>query len=218
MMQVLVALLALQGSDLTEHKRNLDALMARSESIMEQSFDCMDREVKKQGMAQLSDATPSTVVDGALGACSHLKNQYLDALIAPGSPIARTEAQKIADGWFNDLRETYIKHVEQLMVKPEIAEARVKVVISQWRKCITDNATDWSRLQDEAATVGQAAVTACNDFRPKLTVAIGYQLQSKGLPAGQANVMADRLHGDMKDIATQVVISERAKRLPKASN
>lgn len=136
-------------------------------------------------------------------------------MVAPDSPITTTTAQKMADHWFRGLGEVYTKHIDETLAKPELAEVRTDYVLAKWRACVTDKASDWSRLTDDASSVAQAAVTACESFMPYVRSALGYGLRSKGLPASKSGEMANGLRPTMKEVAVSKVISERAKRLPK---
>jgi hypothetical protein len=214
-MFVMFAWLASQAADVHPAVREMKSAIVRTEAVMDQAFTCMEREVKVQAKARIVEGTPDMIVDGALASCAHLKKLYAEAAVTPDAYIAAKDGQELAEGWFSKLREMYVKQVDGWMAKPALADARMTVVIYHWKKCVTEKASDYSRLQDEATTVGQAAVTACNTFRPNLISAIGYQFKSKGLPASRANEVAESLRGDMKEVAVQVVISERAKRLSK---
>jgi len=175
----------------------------------------MDSQTKLQLKAHMIDATPAVIVDGALASCHHLKQDYADAVTSPDVYISTVAGQKLANDWFQGLRDVYINHVDKWLSSPEFAETRAKVIAMQWRKCVTDKATDWSRLRDEASTVGQAAATSCRNYRQNLQTALTYQFRSAGVAASGATEIADKLDGQMKDVATEVVISERAKRLPR---
>jgi hypothetical protein len=205
--------LAAGASDAAQAKEMLDAALAKSHEVMEQGFDCMDKNVKEQFLKQTTDATPESVVNAALAACSYLKEAYASA--ATTQYITADKARELADGWFSSLRDTYLTHLQKRMIDPAFAEARRNLAISEWRKCVTDKATDWSRLQDEAQTVARAAVTACSEFRPKVQVVVTYELQSKQLPVTGAREVMDTLETTLQDVAVETVISERAKRLPR---
>ena len=101
------------------------------------------------------------------------------------------------------------------MDEPVVAELRTQVVISHWRKCVTDKARDWSRLRDEARAVGSAAVTACANFEPKVRSAFASELRIKKLPSSGASDIIATVGGKMQEVAVEAVISERAKQLPK---
>jgi hypothetical protein len=105
--------------------------------------------------------------------------------------------------------------VDEMLLKPEIAAARSKIVIMQWRQCVTDKATSWSRLRDDAATIAVAAVSACTSHNQNLRGAFSYELRSKGIPTANPSKAVDELQATMKDLAVEVVVSERAKRLPR---
>lgn len=121
----------------------------------------------------------------------------------------------MATDWFKGLRELYIKHVDESLASPKLAEVRTDYVLAKWRACVTEKASDWSRLEDDASSVAQAAVTSCETFMPHVREALGYSLRSKGLPASRSGESADKLRPTMKEVAVARVISERAKRLPK---
>ncbi|MFL6759454.1 hypothetical protein [Sphingomonas sp.] len=214
-MLVFVALLAAQSIDAATAKADLDAIMSRTENVEKQTFDCMDREVKVQAKAHLIEGTPQSLVEGALASCSYLKKEYVDAATDPHGVVSASTAQSEADGWFAKIKDIYVTQVDKWMAQPQLADANMNVVIFHWKKCVGDKAADWSRLTDEASTVAQAAVSACNSFRPYLIRAVGYEYRSKGLRAADAGEVAEKLQADMKEYAVQVIISERAKRLPK---
>jgi hypothetical protein len=212
---ILIAIAALQATDVADAKRQLDAALARSEQISNQAFQCMDAGIKSQLKEHISDATPEGVVDAALVSCAHLKKAYAAAVTSPGGHISATTAQELADDWFEGLRRTYMKHVDDSLAKPELAKPRVNITLLQWRKCVTDKATAWSRLADEASTVGKAAVTSCSAYRGHVQAAMRYELRSSKLPESGAVEIVDSLDGKMIDVAVATVISERAKRLPR---
>jgi hypothetical protein len=121
----------------------------------------------------------------------------------------------LAEKAFQDLRKAYVRHIGEVMAKSDFAQARSNIAIARWRKCVTEKAAGWSRLQDDASTVGKAAVTACETMWPSVQRVLGYVYQSKGLSPSGASDVSGSLHDTMKDVATETVISERAKRLPK---
>ena len=213
-MLILSLLMLLQGPAGPVPQPGWDATIARAEGVADRVFDCMDVQTKMQIKAHVADMTPELVVDQALASCQNLNAEYVAAVTGSESPISKASGQELADKFFASVRKVYLEKVDQFMVDPEFAELRVKIVVMQWRKCVVDKATSWSRLKDEAATIAQAALTACRDKKQNVVQASGYQLRSKGLSASNAGDMIDKVQITMKDIAIEAIISERAKRLP----
>jgi hypothetical protein len=206
-----VFLLTTQAASASPAASALQATVSRTEAVMNQTFTCMDTQAKEQLKAQILDATPESVVEAALNDCAQYRQAYETA--AANQYISQGKASELADNWFVSLKEAYIPVVERWLRDPVIAESRTKVGVGEWRKCVTDKATDWSRTQDEAATVARAAVTSCASFRPKVQAIVAYELRTKNLPRdGVATVMAS-IDSALNDVAVQTVVSERAKRL-----
>lgn len=212
---IFLALLAAQATDVAGTKSQLDAILASSERVSNQAFECMDANIKIALKAHLADATPETVVDSALAACSYLKKTYAEATVSPGQYISGDKSVELADNWFNDLRAAYLKHVDASLAKPELSKPRLNITLMLWRKCVQDKAISWSRLTDDAVVVGKAAVTSCNANRSNVQNALTYDLRGAGLPTSGSTQMLEKFDSTMVDVATEVVISERAKRLPK---
>jgi hypothetical protein len=207
-------LLAAGTTGVAQTIEQLNATEAKAREAMDKVFACMDELVKQQFLKNALDATPHSVVDEALSACSYLKQTYASAVTTDYIPPDK--AQELADDWFKSLRDTYVAHVEKQLVDPGFADARTKVGVADWRKCITDQASEWSRLSDEAQSVARAAVTACASFRPRVQAVVTYDLRSKQLPVTGASQVMETLDKTLEDVAVETVISERAKRLPKS--
>lgn len=214
-MIALIAFVASQAVPTSDINAGLQAALSRTESIANQTFDCMDNAIPEALQSHILDATPQLIVDSGLETCQQLKKDYFAALTGAGSVISKPDAQRMTDEWFSDVRKAYVENAEKVLTAPDLAESRVKTVLVQWRKCVVGKAVDWSRLQDEAATVGQASVTACNSFDRGVRNSLSYFYRSKGLPAAQAPKHAEKLENEMREIATETVISERAKALPR---
>lgn len=176
-------------------------LSPAANQLIEQTSDCMDAQVRDLVQKHALDANPEMIVDSALIQCGHMKARFPDPTLA--------------DRYFESLRKLYVENVDSGLAEPELAQARSKFVIAAWRTCVTNKAADWSRLNDDAATVAKAAVTSCEALRSNVQTAIGYEFRSKGLKASAAREIADNLTATMTDVATETVISQRAKRLAK---
>lgn len=212
-MLTMILLLIAQSAPAPEPKQAIEAALTASRNVSNQMFACMDKGVKAEMVAQYSTASAPSVVDAALASCAHLKRDYAaavtDGYISPAS------AQELADKWSSSLREAYVKHVDQMLLKPEISAHRAKIVTMEWTECVRGKAKDWSRLNEEAATVGRAAVTACREHVTNLRAALEYDARSRKLPVDRVGELAGSLQSRMEEIAIEVVISERANRLPK---
>jgi hypothetical protein len=213
-MIILLGFFAAQVVDETASTSAIESAITGTKHVVYQSFECMNAQTKAQLLAHRSDATPEIIVDGALESCQHLRRAYIDAVTKPGTYISPAAGQEMANEWFRSLRDDYIKHIDEQLAKPDFAETRGKLTIMEWGNCVRGKAANWSRLSDDAATIGQAAVTACRDQRQSVVGAMGYQLRSKGIPVARAEGIVDRLQMKMKDVAVETIISERAKRLP----
>ena len=214
-MLFLALLLSAQAPAATDYGQKLDAAVARAQPVTNQIFDCMDKQTKIEMKAHMLDMTPEMVVDSALKSCGYLKPDLTRAFADPDLPISNKAGLNIADKYFVSIRDPYIKNVEDLMVRPDFAKLRMDVALMRWRKCVSEHAINWSRLKDDASTIAQAALTACNSDKQNVIISAGFVLRSKGLPAGKAAGMIDTVQDAMKDIAVEAIISERAKRLPK---
>jgi hypothetical protein len=188
----LLAAYAGQSGDVT--------LTPQAEKLVEETTSCIDEALKTQLEKHLLDSKPDAIVDGALEDCKRLKAAYPDP--------------ELADRYFASLRKLYLDQLQATFAKPAFAEKRAAYLLAQWRQCVTDKATDWSRLKDEANTVAKAAVTSCAQPQSNALTAIGYELRSKGLKSEVPTDMADKLVTTMTNVAVETVISERAKRLP----
>lgn len=206
--------LAAQGADATQALQDLEAMTVRAERVLDQAFTCMDQQVKEEFVQQAIDGTAQSVVDGAMSECSYLKDSYVSAVTSEYIPPEK--AKEITETAFSSLRETYVSHIEEQMIEPEMADARTKVGLSAWRECVTDKASEWSRLQDEAATVARAAISACASFKPKVQALVVYQLRSKRLGPTEAGRVIEGAEDTLEDVAVGTVISERASRLSPA--
>ena len=208
-----IFLLASQVASSDAVKQELDQLVSRTSSITDQAFACLERETKEQMKLQIEDGSPETIVDAALATCNRFKNLYAQA--ATGTYISPTKAQELAEDAFKNIREAYVAQAQKWLSDPIMAELRTKVVISRWRKCVTEKARDWSRLRDEATTVGSAAVTACASFERRVRSSFASELRAKKLPMSSANEVVEKAGETMRAVAIEAVISERAKHLPK---
>jgi hypothetical protein len=215
-MLIPLILLAAQSPDVTAVVQEFKSTQAKDEQILNQTFDCMDQQVKTQLKDNFLEATPASVVDGALKTCSHFRDQMIEN--DTSTYITKEKVTSLADDWIKSLRETYLKHITEQFAKPEFIELRSKVAISEWRKCVTDKAAEWSRLTDEAQTVARAAVTSCASFRPKVSTILMLELQSKKLPQSGIRQVLGTIDSTLQDVAVETVISERAKRLPPSSS
>jgi hypothetical protein len=159
------------------------------------------------------------IVDSALASCKHLKNEYVVALNLSDAGISAASLDKLSDTWISEIRTVYIKHVDELLTSSKIADVRLKVISMTWTKCVVQKAKDWSLLRDDAASIAIAASTSCASYKMLLRAASIYQLRSQHLPIPTAESTAEKVIEkfaiEMKDIAIETVISERAKRLPK---
>jgi len=153
-------------------------------------------------------------IDSALKSCDYLKKFYVDAITKPPSIISPDEGIKLADDFFKSLREPLLKSIDDFFIQPNFAESRSKVVVLQWRECVENKAKSWSRLTDDARTIAEAAVTACQKERQNASLAFGFQLRSKSLPSEKSEQLADNIAKKMTDVAIEKIISERAMRLP----
>lgn len=194
---------------------SLDAALSNSEQITDRAIECMDAGFKAELKTHIIDATPELVVDAAIASCAHLKAEYAKAVVTPDTYISSEKGAELADDWLATLRETYLKHAEKSLSDPEFSDKRARLVTMMWSDCIRKKAVDWSRLKDEAATIGKAAVTSCSSERANLRRALSYSLRAKKLPDSAADTVLEKVEAQMQDKAVETVISERAKRLPK---
>jgi len=210
-----LALLASQPTDASAWKADIESAVTQSQIVVDQTFDCLDKKNKAYLKAHWSSATPELVINSAFESCEYLKQAYAEAVAKPPSPISIIEAQKLADDFYKSLRSPLIKSMEYRFISPDFADFRAKLAVMQWRDCTTTKAKEWFRLKDDARTISQAAVTACHQERKNALLVFGYQLRSKSLPSGNSEKMTDSLAIKMNDLAIEIIISERAKRLPK---
>lgn len=212
---ILLAILAAQATDVSEITRQFNTVDASAKQVMDQAFQCMDSHIKSEIKAHISDASPAVIVDASLSSYLYLKKAYADAIALPGGLIEPAKAQELAESWFGELPKVYLNHVDESLSRPDISNVRFDYALAKWRICIDEKAKNWSRLSDEASTVGRAAVTSCSDYRINVQSTIAYVVRSKKLPESATTEALRRFDSQMADIATEVVISERAKRLPK---
>lgn len=209
-----LALTVLQAADVGTAMQTLNRIQRGTEVVLERTMACMDEQVKAQLKSDPVAATPASIADGALAACKHLKQEYVAAVTSPDSPISAATARQMSDDSFQKFRETYLEHIDKMLAKPEVAKVRTTIALADWRKCVVGKATEWSRLSDEAATVGEAAVTECEFMWPKVEAVLAYDLRSQGLPSSAASTSSEKLHDAMRKVAVAAVVAERAKRLP----
>lgn len=194
---------------------SLDAALSKSEQITDRGLACMDTEFKTELKNHIADATPELVVDAAIATCAYLKAEYAKAVVTPDNYISPAKGAELADSWLATLRATYLKHAEKSLSDPEFSDKRARLVTMMWSECIRKKAEDWSRLKDEAATVGKAAVTSCSVERTNVRRSLSYSIKAKKLPDTAADTVLEKVEAQMRDKAVETVISERAKRLPK---
>lgn len=214
---MLAVLLILSSSldDASTVKSQINSTLDSVKSIADQSFTCMDSNIKTSMKEHLEDASPDVVVDSALENCSYLKKSYFDALSNPRSFIGKEEANKLSEKWFFELRKTYVNHVDSWLIKPEFAKMRSKITLMAWKNCIQEKSKSWSRLSDDATTVGKAAVSNCSSKRYNAVQAMTYEMRSIGVVSSGATDIFRELDEKAKELAAETVILERAKRLPK---
>lgn len=206
-------LLTTGQADAAQTGRSLDTALAKSNQITDRAIECMDANIKTELMKHITDASPSLVVDGAIAACSHLKAEYAVAVTSPETYITPEKGTELADGLLAHMRDTYVAHVEKRLTEPELAEKRSQILTMMWGNCVREKAANWSRLTDEASTVGRAAVTSCSTERKNLHSALVYSMRAKKLPVTGADTIINSLESQMQDQAVETVISERARRL-----
>ena len=210
----LLGIIFAQATNTDHPKIGLQVTGKGVEHIMNQSFDCMDSQVKLQLQKHPVDATPEIIVSAAWASCASLQNLYSEEIEKYNPLIPREKSIKISEEWFSSLKQTYIENTHNFFSKQEVAEVRVKMAIGSLQECVTAKSTAWSRLRDDAATIAQAAITECYGDKQNVVAAVGYQLRSKSLPASNAEVVTSKLEGTMRDVAIAKIISERAKSLP----
>jgi hypothetical protein len=198
-----------------EAQNGLDRALAASEQVTEEAIVCMEKETKAQLKSHIVEATPELIVDSALPSCKHFRKALIESASSLETGILPSGLEKMADNWLADLRKTYIEHVDAILAMPNISESRLRIISMKWTECVTKKAEGWSRLRDEASTVGQAAATSCASYKTYMRSASAYHFKSQKLSISPSRDITEELARNMKDIATEVVISERAKRLPK---
>lgn len=193
--------------------RELQTTVATTSVVSDQGFDCMESKSKAQLIAQIESGTSESIVTRALQECVSFKTAYARA--ATNTYIPPSKANELAEGWFVQLRSTFVEQVEKWLNVPQVAETRTAVATSNWRSCVTGKARDWSRLPDEANSVATAAVTSCASFETPLRNAMAAEFRIKKLPIGRVSDVLASSRSTMNDVAVEAVISERAKKLPR---
>ena len=181
---VLIALLSLQvvAANATSP---LGTWKETNEEVIDQVFECMDANIKVHLKAEFSHATPASIVDKALAACAHLKGNLSEVAASPSDGISTSAGQELTEGFFQQVRGTYLRQVDTMLSAPAFAEARMNLIIGQWGGCVRVKASDWSRLSDEASTVARAVLSACHDHEANLQgAAFGGRLRTFGMRSG----------------------------------
>lgn len=183
----------------------------KSQQVMESAIECMDDQIKVQMRAQIFAPTADEVVDSALELCSGFESEY--KLAISSEYISEEMASSLTADALASLKKMYLDHLEKQFVDPNFAEVRARAGLSEWRKCVTEKAREWSRLSDEASSIARAAVSACSSYKSKLRPLLSFEIKSKQLPAAGINEVIDTINTTLDDVALETVISERAKRL-----
>lgn len=177
------------------------------------AIDCLDAAVKSEMMI-VSNDKPQKVVDTALKKCQPEISKAVKNILQ-NYPESNLQNQNVVDKITEDWRKLYEEHVDKLFITPSIADVRTRLSINEWRTCVTEKAKLWSRLADDAKTIAQAAVSACNLHEQHFASAIAFEMRAKKLPVSWVSEDRASFVATMNEVAVEAVISERGKRLPK---
>ena len=180
--------------------------------------DCIENGAKSYLKKHHLEATPSSAVEAGIESCSaekHALSNSARALIeitgeAEGAGAFAEEQTATA---IEDLRSAYSKWLEEEFQKPGLADARAKLAVTTYSVCVKRKALSWSRLDEDARTVAEAAATACQTEKDNMKLSFGYLVKSQNLPESSVGRLLEKTTNAVKENALSWVVDERAKQL-----